>query len=262
MPTEIRVPQLGESVVDAVVGTWLKTEGEPVAIGDTLVELETDKVNVEIAAEQAGVLQQILKPEGETVAVGDVIGSIDEAAVASGTPPAEAAEPAPVAAAVTTPGAPAEEAATPTTNGTRANPSVRRLAAEHDLDINQIPASGEGGRVTREDVMRFIQTQPAPAAQPRPAPSPAPATNGTAPAAPEPAEELLFPPAEDHREERVRLSRRRQTIAQRLVEAQQTAAMLTTFNEVDMSAVMDLRKRRRDEFEKRHDGTRLGYMSF
>ncbi|HET9016130.1 MAG TPA: 2-oxoglutarate dehydrogenase complex dihydrolipoyllysine-residue succinyltransferase [Thermomicrobiaceae bacterium] len=267
MPTEIRVPQLGESVVEAVVGTWLKKEGDPVQPGEALVELETDKVNVEITAEQAGVLQQILKPEGETVGVGEVIGAIAEGAAAPAPAPAAA-----VAATPTAPAAPAPAPAEPAGPGPRATPAVRRLAAEHDVDLSQVPASGEGGRVTREDVLQHVQRL----RQPQPA---APATNGVtavppavpqapaaAPAPPVTPASVAAPPAfeipsDGRREERVRMTRRRQTIAERLVEAQHTAAMLTTFNEVDMSAVMALRAKRRESFRERH-GVGLGYMSF
>ncbi len=250
--TEVRVPELGESVVDAIVGAWLKKEGDPVAAGETLVELETDKVNVEITAEHAGVLERIVKPEGETVVVGEVIAAIAEGAAE----PAVKRESEPAAVTV-------EHAET----GPRATPAVRRLASEHEIDLSQIPASGEGGRVTREDVLHYIQQgrQPQPTAKSangaaEPAPSPAAAT----PAPPKPAPPSPPPvvaPTGARREERIPMSRRRQTIAQRLVEAQRTAAILTTFNEADMSAVMAIRKRRRDAFRERH-GVNLGFMSF
>ncbi len=274
MPTEIRVPELGESVVDAMVGTWLKKEGEAVSAGETLVELETDKVNVEIAAEETGVLQQIHKTEGDTVEVGEVIATVEAgAATAAPAPAAEsssaqtAAAPTKEPAAQTAPAAqPAqteEETAEPVGGGRRATPAVRRLAAEHDIDLSRIPVQGDGGRVSKEDVLNYVQQQTQKPAAPAQAP-----TNGTAqesaPAqAPAPTGDaapfsLL---SETRREERVRMSRRRQTIARRLVEAQQNAAMLTTFNEVDMTAVMELRKRRRDAFKERH-GVSLGFMSF
>jgi 2-oxoglutarate dehydrogenase E2 component (dihydrolipoamide succinyltransferase) len=273
MPTEVRVPTLGESVVDAVVGTWLKKEGDQVASGETLVELETDKVNVEVIAQEAGLLEKIMKQEGETVNVGEVIAAIDESAAA----PAGAAEqPAAQAAAAASAAAPAPAAQTPAgapeaeaaevAGGVRATPGVRRLAAEYDLDLTKVPASGESGRVTREDVLRYALNRPA--SEPAPAAAPATPTNGAtqapippaAPAAPA-AASAPFDEALGRREERVRMTRRRQTIAQRLVEAQHTAAMLTTFNEVDMSAIMDLRKRRRDAFKEQH-GVGLGFMSF
>ncbi len=267
MPIEVRVPTLGESVVDAVVGTWLKKEGDPVSTGETLVELETDKVNIEVIAQNDGVLEKIMSGEGDTVNVGDVIASIKEGAVAAAPaekaePTAEAAAPAPAAQPQ-----PAEATATPAAaeaaGAARATPAVRRLAAEYDLDLDKVPASGDNGRVTRDDVMRYAVSRQAPQ------PAAAPATNGStqAPIPPATPAQAASPmpefaePSTGRREERVRMSRRRQTIAARLVEAQQTAAMLTTFNEVDMSAVMDLRKRRRDAFKEQH-GVSLGYMSF
>ncbi len=265
MPIEVRVPTLGESVVDAVVGTWLKKEGDPVASGETLVELETDKVNVEVIAQNDGVLEKIMSNEGDTVNVGDVIAAIEPGAVApvqkkqEAVAPAVAAQPA-AAAVVSAPPLAAEAAGT-----SRATPAVRRLAADYGLDLDQIPASGENGRVTREDVVRYALSRPAPQ------PVAPPATNGSTkapvpPAAPPSAPSVGAMPAFEEatsgrREERVRMTRRRQTIAQRLVEAQHTAAMLTTFNEVDMTRVMDVRKRRRDAFKEQH-GVGLGYMSF
>jgi 2-oxoglutarate dehydrogenase E2 component (dihydrolipoamide succinyltransferase) len=271
MPIEVRVPILGESVVDAIVGTWLKKEGDQIASGETLVELETDKVNVEVIAQNSGVLEKIMKNEGETVNVGEVIAAIAEGAAASADhveTPAAAPAPAAAAPAATTPVSAPQPELADLVGGTRATPAVRRLAAEYDLDLAKVPASGESGRVTREDVLRYALNRPA-------APAVA-ATNGSgqspippvaAPAvAPTPAvaPEIAAPPFDEslgRREERVRMSRRRQTIAHRLVEAQHTAAMLTTFNEVDMSAVMDIRKRRRDAFKEQH-GVGLGFMSF
>ncbi len=267
MPIEVRVPTLGESVVDAVVGTWLKKEGDPVSTGETLVELETDKVNVEVIAQNDGVLQKIMSSEGDTVNVGDVIASIEEGAVAA-APKAEekqeTAEPAPPQAAEAPVSAaqPAAEAA----GSARATPAVRRMAAEYDLDLDQVPASGDNGRVTREDVVRYAMSRQAPQSAPSatngatqtPIPPPVPTQTPAPPSGPMPQFDAG---TAGRREERVRMSRRRQTIAQRLVEAQHTAAMLTTFNEVDMSKVMDLRKRRRDAFKEQH-GVGLGYMSF
>ena len=250
MPVEIRVPTLGESIVDAVIVQWLKKPGEAVARSEPVVELETDKVNVEVPAEQAGVLQEINKQAGDTVNVGELLGLIAESAAAEKPTPAapapaeqpapQQAEPAPVAASV-----PAA-----TTSG-RAGPATRRIATERQVDLGAVAGSGPGGRILPQDVRTQVVT---PAAQ---QPASAPAAPAPQPASPAPAPIGLNGRAE----ERVRLSRRRQTIAQRLVEAQHTAAMLTTFNEVDMSKVMELRSRRRDEFEKRH-GVRLGFMSF
>ncbi len=250
MPVEIRVPALGESIVDATIVQWLKQPGEYVDRSEPVVELETDKVNVEVPADQAGTLQEVLHAEGETVEVGDLLGTIIE-----GAAPAEPAE-APAAEEAATPPAPAEQAASapepePAAAGAhRAGPEVRRLAAERGVDLASVTGSGPGGRILPDDVK---------SAEAAPPPSPAPSAPAPAPA-PAPASGMS-PNGHEGREERVRLSRRRLTIARRLVEAQQTAAMLTTFNEVDMSAVMDMRKRRRESFQEQH-GVKLGFMSF
>jgi len=267
---EIHVPELGESVADATVGRWLKQEGEAVSAGDALVELETDKINFEVEAEHDGVLESIAKAEGDTVTVGEVIGTIGEG---NGAAPQQAeAEEAPgegeVAEEQPKPEAEAEPEAQPSAEeanghredgGGRASPSVRKLAEEYGVQLAEVEGSGSGGRITRDDVERLIRQQggsSGPTSAPeRPA---EPEQDGRAQQpAPQPA-------AQNGRadlEERVRVSRRRQTIAQRLVESQQTAAMLTTFNEVDMTAVMALRKRRKDAFQER-TGARLGFMSF
>jgi 2-oxoglutarate dehydrogenase E2 component (dihydrolipoamide succinyltransferase) len=266
MPVEIRVPPLGESLVDAVVGQWLKDEGDAVSRGETLVELETDKVNLDVAATEDGVLARIEKQAGDVVTVGEVLGIVGEGAVASNGASAPAAEAAPAPAAAPEP-APVAASADASLDA-RAIPAVRRLAEEHNVDINTIQGSGLGGRITREDVLQAAAQQlsssapvaSAPVAAPAPAAPPAPQ-----PAAPPvPAAPVAAPVAQaaDSRgEERVRMSRRRQTIATRLVEAQHTAAMLTTFNEIDMTAVMELRKARKEAFEKRN-GVGLGFMSF
>ena len=293
MAVEIRVPPLGESLVDAVVGTWLKQEGDSVNRGDSLVELETDKVNLDVTAEEDGVLARIERREGEVVTVGEVLGLVSGSNGASPPAPetapattAAAPEPAPTPAAETPPIAATPPAVTPAqpvlgtpasaeddvdgAGGGRAAPAVRRLAEEHHIDLNTVTGTGPGGRVTREDVLivaarQAVQAAPTAATptatQPHApdAPSasaPAPVTSPSPVSSPETA--ML---SADGREERKRFSRRRQTIANRLVEAQQTAAMLTTFNEVDMSAVMDLRARRKEAFKERH-GVNLGYMSF
>jgi 2-oxoglutarate dehydrogenase E2 component (dihydrolipoamide succinyltransferase) len=260
---EIHVPELGESVADATVGRWMKQEGEAVSAGDALVELETDKINFEVEAEHDGVLESIAKAEGDTVTVGEVIGTIgegngaapqqEEAEEASGE---EAAEEQPEPEAETEPGAqPSAEEANGhrEDGGGRASPSVRKLAEEYGVQLAEVEGSGSGGRITRDDVERLIRQQGG--------------SSGSTSAPERPAEQDSRdpqPPAHNGRadlEERVRVSRRRQTIAQRLVESQQTAAMLTTFNEVDMTAVMALRKRRKDAFQER-TGARLGFMSF
>jgi 2-oxoglutarate dehydrogenase E2 component (dihydrolipoamide succinyltransferase) len=254
---EIHVPELGESVADATVGRWLKQEGEAVKSGEALVELETDKINFEVEAEQDGVLQSISKGEGETVNVGEVIGTLGEG---DGTAPEEEEQPQAEEEQEERPQA--EDSGEETSNGHReveegagrASPSVRRLAQEYEVDLAEVSGSGSGGRITRDDVERSIRDQSRPAAPER---TEEPERDGKG-EAPQPAA------SEDGRaalEERVRVSRRRQTIAQRLVESQQTAAMLTTFNEVDMSAIMELRRRRKESFQER-TGARLGFMSF
>ena len=276
MPVEIHVPELGESVTEATVGKWLKNEGDQITAGEAVVELETDKVNFEVEAEQDGVLESIAVSEGEDVGVGDVIGTIGEGSADGATPQVETEkEEAEEAEAEEAEGreekvAPeaqeteAEQAEFDETNGHRedgggrASPTVRRLAQEYDIDLTEVSGSGRGGRVTKEDVERLIREQDRGGGRQTEAPErqPAPERDGQ--------EEATAPAAEDGRaalEERVRLSRRRQTIANRLVEAQQTAAMLTTFNEADMGAVMELRNRRKEEFQERHE-VRLGYMSF
>jgi len=285
MPVEIRVPPLSESLTDAVVGQWLKNEGEAVSRGDTLVELETDKVNLDVAATEDGILSRIEKQEGEVVTVGELLGVIAEGAAVpssngasaeaapAAAPPepaparALAPEPQPVAAApspVPQPPSPTEEAA----GAGRAAPAVRRLAEEYAVDLAAVRGTGPGGRVTREDVLAHAQRPAAqaapvtPIAPPQPTPPPIPAPQ---PAIQPPPAPLIAPSPIPHPpslvEERVRLSRRRQTIAQRLVEAQRTAAMLTTFNEADLSAVMEVRNRRKEAFKERH-GVGLGFMSF
>jgi 2-oxoglutarate dehydrogenase E2 component (dihydrolipoamide succinyltransferase) len=274
---EIHVPELGESVTEATVGKWLKSEGEEVTAGEPVVELETDKVNFEVEAEQDGVLESIAKGEGEDVGVGEVIGTIGEGGGAGdgSAPQPEAAEEAEQAEAEEEEGsetkvAPeaqeteSEQAEIDESDGhredggVRASPTVKKLAQEYDINLAQVSGSGAGGRVTKDDVERQIREQSRGSDQ-QEAPAQAPERNGQGEERQAPEE---APAAQDGREERVRLSRRRQTIASRLVEAQQTAAMLTTFNEADMKAVMDLRSRRKEEFQERHEGTRLGFMSF
>ncbi|HZC18545.1 MAG TPA: 2-oxo acid dehydrogenase subunit E2, partial [Rubrobacteraceae bacterium] len=263
MPVEIHVPELGESVAEATVQKWLKSEGEQVKAGEPVVELETDKINFEVEAEQDGVLQNIAVGEGEDVNVGDVIGMISEG---EGAAPQEEAEQPQAREEKVAPEAQeteAEQSVIEETDGSRedgevrASPSVRRLAREYDIDLADVPGSGSGGRVTKDDVERLIREQSRPAAAEQRS---TPERDGLEEERPA-AQEVLAPAAADRDEERVRMSRRRQTIAQRLVEAQQTAAMLTTFNEADLSAVMELRRRRKDAFQERHE-VRLGYMSF
>jgi 2-oxoglutarate dehydrogenase E2 component (dihydrolipoamide succinyltransferase) len=284
MAVEIRVPPLGESLVDAVVGTWLKQEGDSVNRGDSLVELETDKVNLDVTAEEDGVLARIERREGEVVTVGEVLGLVSGSNGASAPAPdtatamtaaAPAPTPTPVVetppiAAPPPPAAPAppvlatpaagEDDADGAASG-RAAPAVRRLAEEHHVDLNTVTGTGPGGRVTREDVLIVAARQAVQAAPTAATPIPAQPHVPDAPPASAPASAPVGTTSADGREERKRFSRRRQTIANRLVEAQQTAAMLTTFNEVDMSAVMDLRARRKEAFKQKY-GVNLGYMSF
>jgi 2-oxoglutarate dehydrogenase E2 component (dihydrolipoamide succinyltransferase) len=294
MVDEIRVPSLGESIVEATVAAWRKREGERVSQGEVLVELETDKVNQEISAGQSGVLERILKKEGETVGVGDVLAVIGEGAgpqtpVAPDTgqkaetpaQPPESVPPRPdLKSPKASPGPAPVSPEIPTASETAveapaATPLARRIAAEHNLDLTQIKP--DHGRVTKEDVLEYLDNRPqaAPAPAPQavavpplgettpgsvsPAQAPAPPSAPAQPRPPTPAPTLIG--GVQPREERVRMTRRRQTIAQRLVQAQHTAAMLTTFNEVDMSAILDVRKRRKESFKERH-GVSLGFMSF
>jgi 2-oxoglutarate dehydrogenase E2 component (dihydrolipoamide succinyltransferase) len=240
--TEIRVPTLGESVTEATIGKWFKKPGDAVAVDEPLVELETDKVTIEVPAPAAGVLSDIAVKDGETVAVGALLGEIKEGAGAPAAKPAAAKAPEPAKAApVSAP------AAVPSGDAPVA-PSVRRLAAESGTDPSAVPGTGKDGRVTKGDMLAAIERA---AAAPTPVAQPAAAIQVRAPS-----------PADDAaREERVKMTRLRQTIARRLKEAQNTAAMLTTFNEVDMGAVMALRNQYKDQFEKRH-GVKLGFMGF
>ena len=257
MPVEIRVPAVGESVVEGTVLRWYKQVGESVATGDPLVELETDKISVDIPADRNGVLQSISKGEGETVSVGDVLGTLDEtagsdAAVADQAPRALAPAATPPSAPALAPApAPAPaSAAAPTADAdhVRVTPLARQLAEQHGVNPQQVEGSGPVGRVRRSDIEQFLTAAPAAVAL-RAAPVSQPGRPTSA-----------FPALGDQ-EERASMTRRRRTIAQRLVEAQATAAMLTTFNECDLTAIMDLRKRRRDSFKERY-GVSLGFMSF
>ncbi len=263
--TEIRVPTLGESVSEATVGRWFKQQGDAVKADETLAELETDKVTLEVNAPASGVLSEILVKEGETVAPGALLGQIaDGAAAAVKAPaqkPAEAklAAPAPKEAAKPGPAQPAVTAPAPAAEGKQPAmppaPSAAKIAAEKGLDLSQVTGSGKRGQVLKSDVIGLAPAAPAKAPAAPAAPAPAPVEARVPPTPPGPR-----PPAGD-REERVRMTRLRQTIARRLKEAQNTAAMLTTFNEVDMSAIMDLRARYKDVFEKKH-GVKLGFMGF
>lgn len=254
MPKEITVPELGESVVEATVGDWLKAVGEPVKVGDILVELETDKVDIEVGATAEGTLSEIRQPQGADVRIGDVLGLIDEnGQPAEPTPAAEAALPAGgEAAEADEPGASQAAASTASSKEDgRVTPVARRIAESEGIDLTAVTGTGPGGRVTKEDVVARKR-------EPGESPKPQPPTPPAAAPAPHPSPQ---PTTSDRPEERSRMSRRRRTIAARLVEAQQTAAILTTFNEVDMGAVMDLRKRRQEAFVAQHE-VKLGFMSF
>ena len=242
---EIRVPTLGESVTEATIGKWFKQPGDAVAVDEPLVELETDKVTIEVPAPAAGVLSDIAAKDGETVAVGAILGQIKEGAGAPAAAAKTATAAKPAAAASPPPPAPAP---TPPSATPPLAPSVRRIAAESGIDTATIAGSGKDGRVIKGDMLAAIERA---AAQPMPVAAAAAAVQVRAPS-----------PADDAaREERVRMTRLRQTIARRLKDAQNTAAMLTTFNEVDMGDVMTLRSQYRDLFEKKH-GVKLGFMGF
>ncbi len=260
MAIEITVPALGESVTEATVGQWFKKPGDAVNVDEPLVELETDKVTVEVPAPAAGVLADIKAAQGAMVAVGSVLGSINEGAGAPKSKPrAEAA--AGAAKPVTAP-----MAAKPTPargdGGMPPAPSARKMMGEKGIAAADVQGSGRRGQVLKEDVMAAA-VAPKPAATPSPAAAPAEAVAYAAPVplAPVPATQMRAPSVANDvaREERVRMSRLRQTIARRLKDAQNTAAMLTTFNDVDMSAIMKLRQEYKDLFEKRH-GVKLGFM--
>ncbi|WP_447929482.1 2-oxoglutarate dehydrogenase complex dihydrolipoyllysine-residue succinyltransferase [Sphingopyxis fribergensis] len=248
MSTEVKVPTLGESVTEATIGEWLKKPGEAVALDEPIASLETDKVAVEVPSPVAGVMGQQLAAVGDTVNVGVAIATIEAGGAAAAPAPAAAAPaPAPAAkaeAAAPAPAATAAPAGESVDTVTTMSPAVRRLVLEHGVDPTKIQGSGKDGRLTKEDVLAAANN--APAAAPAPAAAvAAPVASGTP----------------GRHEERVKMTRMRQTIAKRLKAAQDTAAMLTTFNDVDMSAVMATRDKYRESFEKKH-GVRLGFMSF
>ena len=244
MSTEVKVPTLGESVTEATIGEWLKQPGDAVALDEPIASLETDKVAVEVPSPVAGVMGQQVAAVGDTVNVGATIATIeagDGKATAPAAAPAAKAEAAAPAPAATAPAPATEDSGDGVTT---LSPAVRRLVLEHGLDPSRIKGTGKDGRLTKEDVLAAANAAPeAPAAAPTPAAAPA----------------ALGAPG--RREERVKMTRMRQTIAKRLKAAQDTAAMLTTFNDVDMSAVMATRDKYRESFEKKH-GVRLGFMSF
>ncbi|MGH6939070.1 2-oxoglutarate dehydrogenase complex dihydrolipoyllysine-residue succinyltransferase [Hypericibacter sp.] len=272
MATDIVVPALGESVTEATIAKWLKQVGDKVAVDEPLVELETDKVSLEVYATKAGTLSEIRAKTGDTVEVGAIVGVIGDGAAATAAapaagptpivpktppgPPPQAAAPAPQAAAAspeTVQPAPPTEALPVTPQPDRLAPAVRKLVEENKLVPDQIPATGKTGRITKTDVLGYLEREgrlaapvqiPTPAGAAAPAPIAAPAPAGAAP-----------------REERVRMTRLRKRIAERLKQAQNNAAMLTTFNEVDMTNLLAVRSHYKDAFEKKH-GVKLGFMSF
>ena len=252
--TEIRVPTLGESVTEATIGKWFKQPGDAVAVDEPLVELETDKVTIEVPAPAAGVLSEIAAKDGETVAVGAVLGQIKDGAAGAAK---ESAAPAKAPAAKAPPPSAPAQAAKPAPAPAKAPanasdvppaPSVRKLSAESGVDAGVVAGTGKDGRVTKGDMLAAIERA---AAQPTPIAASAASIQARAPS----------PPDDAAREERVRMTRLRATIARRLKDAQNTAAMLTTFNEVDMGQIMALRAQYRDLFEKKH-GVKLGFMGF
>jgi 2-oxoglutarate dehydrogenase E2 component (dihydrolipoamide succinyltransferase) len=258
MATEIRVPTLGESVTEATIGKWFKKAGDAVKADEPLLELETDKVTLEVNAPAAGVLAEITVKDGETVTPGALLGQISEgagAAASSAKSQAKVKAAAPPPASVPTQAPAGSRAAAAATNGGSQTPaastqmppapSAAKIAAERGIDAGEIAGSGKRGQVLKGDVLAFSPASaPAPAREPSPVQARAPS-----------------PPEDAPREERVRMTKLRQTIARRLKEAQSTAAMLTTFNEVDMSGVMGLRSHYKDIFEKKH-GVKLGFMGF
>jgi len=240
MSTEVKVPVLGESITEATLGQWLKKPGEAVAIDEPIASLETDKVAIEVPSPVAGIMGAYAVEEGATVNVGAVIGSRDAGNSASAPAPAPVA--AAIAPAITTTAAPMPVAQVEN-NDLPLSPSVRRLVLEHGIDPSKIKGTGKDGRLTKEDVVAAAKGAPTPSADVAALAAPAPAA------------------AHARQEERVKMTRLRQTIAKRLKSAQDTAALLTTFNDVDMSAVMEARATYKDLFEKKH-GVRLGFMGF
>ncbi|MCT6887265.1 2-oxoglutarate dehydrogenase complex dihydrolipoyllysine-residue succinyltransferase [Bartonella apis] len=238
MANEIRVPTLGESVTEATIGKWFKKVGDAVAMDEPLVELETDKVTVEVPSPVAGKLTEIVANEGDNVEVGALLGSIEAGAAGNVAPQPKPAQPAPSAPAPQ----PAANAPAAASGSMQPAPSAAKLMAENNLSAGQVDGSGKRGQVLKGDVLDAL-------------------AKGISAAAPVAAPRAASQPQDAAREERVRMTKLRQTIARRLKDAQNTMAMLTTFNEVDMSAIMDLRKRYKEMFEKKH-GVKLGFMGF
>ncbi len=279
---EIKVPPLGESIVEATISRWLKKDGDQVAAGETLVELETDKVTVEVPAPKAGVLSTRSKNEGDVVKVGELLGQLDESAAGASVAAAPSA-PAPSAPApsVPTPSAPPTSASAPAPSATpqpaaavppqatevRASPAAQRVAAERGADLATVAGTGRGGVISKPDVIEYVTRPGAASAPPKPAPAPAPAAPAPeAPAPPAPAPVAAAPSSAagasaGGRETREKMSTRRKRIAEHLLESQHATAHLTTFNEIDMSAVETLRGRIKERVEK-EQGVKLSFMSF
>jgi 2-oxoglutarate dehydrogenase E2 component (dihydrolipoamide succinyltransferase) len=270
MPANIVVPEVGESIVDARVAKWLRQEGDVVAAGDPLVELETDKIDLEVGAPQAGVLSRIAHKDGDDVKVGEVLGVIEEAQAGAGAQPTAApaagaaAPPQRAEPAQPTPPAPRSAAAAGeagTAKGPRATPTARKAAEDQKVDLKSVRGSGDAGRVMRRDVEEAAGTGGNGRGASRQAATPAPEIPRPDARPAPPIAEAPRRQAAERTEERVRMSKRRATIARRLVEAQSTAAMLSTFNEVDMSGVTSLRERHKQRFKERY-GVSLGIASF
>jgi 2-oxoglutarate dehydrogenase E2 component (dihydrolipoamide succinyltransferase) len=264
MSTNIVVPELGESVVEATVLRWLKREGDRVAVGESVVELETEKANFEVAAEQAGILVRIDRKEGDDVKVGEALGLIGDAGELPEKPVAESKVEEPKKESKEVEQRQVVEEPGELKSSSKVTPVAKRLAEEHKVDLEKVSATGPGNRITKEDVEAFIETGEVKTKEVE-------ASNVT-PIRKDAAEKITDRPRtvsetavpvidRSRREERIRMSRRRRTIARRMVEAQRTAAILTTFNEINMSAVMELRKRRKDAFKEKH-GIGLGINSF
>ena len=248
MATEVKVPTLGESVTEATVGQWLKKPGEAVALDEPIVSLETDKVAVDVPSPVAGTLGDIIAKEGDTVNVGALLGLINEGAAAAAAPVAAPAAKAEAAAPASATSAPAPVASDDDEGGNLTlSPAVRRLVLEHGLDPSKIKGTGKDGRLTKDDVTAAVAAGTAKAAAATPATA--------APAAAAPAA------GPGRAQERVKMTRLRQTVAKRLKEAQNTAALLTTYNDVDMTNIIEARAKYKDLFEKKH-GVRLGFMGF
>lgn len=250
MSVELRIPSAGESITEVRVGAWRKSEGDVVRIDEVVVEIETDKAAMELPAPASGILGRILAPDGADAAVGDVIGLIEEADVPDPEPPSTVAEPLSVEKT--------HGGTTASSNGPPVMPSARRVLGEAGLPVAGVEGTGPGGRVLKEDAVRAVEEHSAPQQAPTPPADPEPGAQSE----PRPVQTRATPTATPGRDEEwVRMTPMRKVIAQNLVAAQHNAALLTTFNEVDMSAVIELRKRFRDAFVERH-GVKLGFMSF